>query len=285
MRTARLFGFCGLLLTSSVSAGSLGLLGALVMGCEDPGVGDEGVNLGVPPAAGKDRRIREIADPESPLKAPASTSVAVSGALVTAVDTYDETGAGATGTIYVQDLGSRDPYAGISLFAPSFIPGNLRVGAGDVLDLRGEYQENQGIGTTVTFAPGAVLPQLGRPIATFRFDAHDPEPVDIDVTELADYAKGRKWMSMLVRVRNITLTDDLFVADSGRANVPLTPSAGGATKCEDPFPKPPTLVNELAPIQTMTTLKQGAVIKSLTGVVTYFCNFHIAPRTTADIVL
>jgi hypothetical protein len=41
-------------------------------------------------------------------------------------------------------------------------------------------------------------------------------------------------------------------------------------------------VNELT---ELPVLKEGDVIKSLTGVVTFFCNLHLAPRNANDIVL
>lgn len=269
MHPARLFSFCALLLAAS--------------SCSTES-GDPHSELGVPPPAGKDHRIYEIADPASPLKAAHKTSVAVSGVVVVAVDEYDETHNGkSTGSIYVSDLGSDKPYSGISLFNPSFIPGNLRVGAGDALDLRGEFQENQNI--PVKFAPGAFLVQIASPIGTFRFDAEVPKPVAINVEDLADYAKGRKWLNMLVTVKNVTVQRDLFGASgSGRLSADLLPSTTqGTVPCDGPFPKPPTIVNELMDLEPLH-IEKGTTIKSLTGVVTYFCNLHIAPRTEADIV-
>lgn len=243
--------------------------------------GDPPANLGVPEPAGKDLRIRQIADPASEQKAEHLDFVSVSGVTVVAVDTHDETANGRSrGTVYVQDLGSTAPYSGISLFAPEFVPGNLRVGPGDVLDLRGTYQENQNIGSAV-FAPGAPLPQLARPIATFRFEGRQPEPVDIDVNDLADYDKGRKWLNMLVRVQNVTVLRD--VEQSGqfpRVSAPML--AGEVGGCEDPFPKPPTLTNELANLNELA-IKANTTLKSVVGVVTYFCNLHLSPRSVADV--
>jgi hypothetical protein len=271
---ARLSSFCGLV--------------SLAFACGGPGEGggDPGVNLGVPPPAGKDKRIREIADPKSPTKANDLADVAVSGAVVVAVDQYDETANGRSrGTIYVQDLDVTNetaPYSAISLFAPSFIPGNLRVAAGDVLDLRGTYQETKTIGPTVTFTPGAPLPQLAQPIATFRFDAKVHPPRDIDVADLKSYDTGRKWLNMLVRVKDVTLERDATAAQAGsRISAALLPGGTGDA-CDAPFPKAPVLVNELMDLNPLE-LKKGQRIKSITGVVTYFCNFHIAPRSPADI--
>lgn len=265
MRYARLFFFC-----------------LLSCGSQD---GDPPVNKGVPPAEGKDLRIRDISDPASDKKAQHLQVVAVSGVRVVAVDQNDETGDGRSrGTIYVQDLlpDPRVGYAGISLFAPEFIPGNLKVGPGDVLDMRGTYQENQNIGTNVVFAPGATLDQLARPVVTFRYEDKPAQPVLIDVNDLADYEKGRRWLNMLVKVENVEIQGALTEAASGRASVNLLPGEGGQVACDAPFPKPPTLTNELADLNPLE-IRGKTPVRSITGIVTYFCNLHLSPRSIADV--
>jgi hypothetical protein len=242
--------------------------------------GDQPVVPSAPPPAGKDLRIHEIRDPESPTKASTDTTVAVSGAVVVAVDRFDETGDGkSAGTIYVSDLGSQTAFSGISLFNPSFIPGNLRVGAGDALDLRGTYQENQTL--PIEFAPGFFLVQLSNAIGTFRFDAKVPDPVEIDIGELENYETGRKWLNMLVTVKNVTISGEPF-GSNGRQSYNLLPTE--RSDCKEAVPKAPTLVNELADL-TPLNIQANATIKSITGVVTFFCNLHIAPRDATDVVL
>ena len=251
------------------------------------GGGDPHSNNGIPPVGGKDKRIKDVADPGAPGHADlVATTQAVSGAIVIAVDSFDETQNGKSiGTIYVQDLGSKDPYSGITLFAPTFNPGNLAVSPGDVLDMRGKYTEATTIGTTVTFAPGSVLPQISQPVATFRYETQVPEPVDIDVADLADFAKGRRWMGMLVRVKNIALQADATADKNGRVGVNLsTPVPGAPNKCDAPFPKPASLTNDLFDVASMS-LTKGTTLKSVTGVVGFFCNLKLAPRSKADIVL
>lgn len=269
MHRARLSSFCAAAL--ALFAGSCG--------SQD---GDPHSDHGVPPAAGKELRIRQIADPASPQKAQHLQTVSVSGVTVIAVDTHDETLNGKSrGTIYVQDVGSKEPYSGISLFAPEFIPGNLRVGPGDVLDLRGTYQENQNIGTA-KFAPGAVLPQLARPVATFRYEGKPLEPKDIDIKDLESYETGRKWLNMLVRVSNVTIKGAVFESGNNqRVSVPLTDGPASAA-CDDPFPKAPTITNELANLNELN-IRGATPVKSIVGVVTYFCNLHLSPRSPADV--
>lgn len=238
----------------------------------------------VPNPEGNDHRIREIANPASDTYAKSGSPVQVSGAVVVAVDTFDETHNGKSiGTIYVADMGSTEPYSGISLFNPSWVPGNLRVGAGDALDLRGTYQENNTL--PVQFAPNAFLVQIANPIGTFRFEASLPPPVELkDVAVLGKYETGRPYLNMIVTVKNVTVQGDLTtVPASGRQSAKLTPE-DTFPKCDEAGPKAPTLVNELMDLAPLK-IEAGTKLKSLTGIVTFFCNLHIAPRTAADIVI
>lgn len=245
-----------------------------------------------PPPNGKAHSIHEIANPDSPLKAVSPSTVDISGAAVVAVDAFDETGDGkSAGTIYVADVGSQEPYSGISLYRPTFNPSTLRVAAGDVLDMRGTFQENQSL--PIPFAPGAFLVQIADPLASLRFDGRNdstmPQPIKIDINELSQYTSGRKWLNMLVTVENVTIERDAFSAAGGPGRISAgllpDPNAGGTPPaCTDPFPKVPTMTNELMDIAALQ-LPKGTVIKKLTGLVVFFCNLHIAPRSPADIVL
>jgi hypothetical protein len=261
-----------------LAASSLGVLAS----CGTSDYGDQPTQAFIPPPAGSGDKIRDIADPAKKIAAPAEVSI--TGATVVAVDNYDETLNGkSSGTIYVADLGSQLPYSGISLYQPTFVPGDLKPGPGDTLDLDGQYQKNQTL--PIAFAPGATLDQIANPVATFRFEANVAAPKTVAIEELADYAKGRQWLNMLVRVENVTLEKDAIATSAGaRVSSGLLPDTGTGAKCTDPFPKAPALVNELMDLNPLQ-LKQGTVIKSLVGVVTFFCNLHIAPRTAADVQL
>jgi hypothetical protein len=232
-----------------------------------------------PTPLGSGLRIKQVTDPSLPNhpngKATPLPVVNVTGATVVAVDTYDETANGKSrGTIYVQDVGSQDPWAAISLYSPTFVPGDLRLAPGDVLDLNGGYQENDHIGTAI-FPAGQVLTQLAKPIGTFRYEYTPPDPREIDPTDLDDYTKGAKWVGMLVIVKNIALdgivneTSSTTGAATGRISGHLTPALKGK------------ITNELIPLDLQPA---GTRLVSLTGVVTYFFDLHIAPRSTADIV-
>lgn len=234
----------------------------------------------VPEPAGNGNRVFEIRDPNNKDKAANGANVNVTGVVVNAVDTYDETHNGkSTGTIYVQDLGSTEPYSGISLFNPSWVPGNLRVGAGDALDLNGIYEESTTL--PVAFAPGSALVQIANLTGTFRYEANVPPAVTIPVGDLTTFDVGSKWLNMIVTVENVTLQADASDGTSGRVSVNLLDGNGG--KCTDPFPKPPTLVNALFDVGSLG-LTKGTTLKSVTGLVVFFCNLQIAPRSAADIV-
>jgi len=250
--------------------------------------GDPRVERGAPPPGGKDKRIRDVVDPTLPDHASLiNTMQAVSGAVVIAVDTFDETKDGnGKGDVYVQDLDATKatPYAGINLFATTFSPGNLAVAPGDVLSMRGTYRETAVIPSKppIVFPPPSLLVQLSQPIATFAYETGVPQPIDIDLADLADFEKGGRWVGMLVRITNVKALSDAFQAANGRASVDITPGPSPFVFCG---PKPAaTLVNALYPIEDLN-LKAGQVVKSVTGVLLFFCNLQLAPRSAADIQL
>src|SRR5512140_3114306 len=80
-----------------------------------------------PTPLGSGLRIKQVTDPSLPNhpngKASPLPSVTVTGATVLGVDTFDETANGKSrGTVYVQGVASQDPWSGISLYSPTFIP-------------------------------------------------------------------------------------------------------------------------------------------------------------------
>lgn len=263
---------------------ALSLLAACSSSCAVRDGGDPHSDLGVPAVGGKDLRIRDVGDPTKP-EHPSyiSGSPAVSGVVVTAVDTYDETADGkGTGTLYVQDIGPGQPYGGISLFATTFNPGNLRVSVGDVLDLKGTYQEATDRGPTAMFPKGSLQAQIAFGIASFRYETAPPQPLDITLADLNDFTKGRQWIGLLVRVKDVPFPRDVYTAASGRSSVDMGTLPQAATGCDAPFPKAPQLVNDLMDL-TPLNLHAGSSLKSVVGVVGFFCAIHLAPRSLADI--
>lgn len=257
-------------------------LALLCSACSDR-VSDAPADAGAPNALGLNFRIRQIQDPASPQHAAHESAVRVSGAVVTHIDTFDETRDGRSrGTIYIQDADAvslpeaQRAFSGISLFSPAFVPSDLRPQAGDVLDFNGTYQENASIGTAV-FPAGQKLTQLARPVGVFRFDLAPPAPTVIDVNDLLDYAaKGQRWVGMLVTVKNVTIVGPASADARGRVTAII---AG-----EDPEDRnAPVVSNEFFDLKG-SDVPQGKVFESITGVCTYFFNLKIAPRSAADLV-
>jgi hypothetical protein len=210
---------------------------------------------GDPPAPGggsvigNGLRIRQVRDPNIQGRPQSGAMVRVTGAVVLHVDTHEEV-RGGRGTIWIQDVGAPKPYSGISLFAPSFVPADLRLAPGDVL---------------------TKLQQLAQPVATFRYEHKVPDPIEIDPNDLNDYEKGRQWLGMLVKVKDITI-DEPFNS-SGRVTAHITPNVDRNAGA---------MSNELYDIASRG-FTAGTKFKSITGIVTWFFSYKLAPRSAADL--
>jgi hypothetical protein len=207
---------------------------------------------------------------------PDDETVYASCLTVTAVDTWDETGNGSVGTVYVQDTVSptstTPPYAAISIFDPSFSPPSLRPLPGDVLDVTGVYEEYDGPNSG-TFEQCATLPQISG-AATFRYDGTVPTPVVIHPVDLANYENGRKYMNMLVTVEGVTIIS-AGTESSNRYSAPVVVPGGTLNL---PF----TIADELFDLPHLYPLSANESFTSVTGIVTYFYGFQLAPRSVAD---
>lgn len=205
-----------------------------------------------------------------------NTPVNVTGAVVLWNDVFDETGDGKSrGSVYVQDVGPQTPpvpFSGIGVFSPSYVPADLRIAPGDVLDMNGPYQEATCIGSA-RFGMGQVLPQLAKPVGTFRYEYKVPDPASIDVNDLNDYTKGRQWLGMLVTVHDVTVQGGQVDSSGHRVTYALT--TAGSTSV--------SMSNELYDLR-YDAFPAGTHFKSVTGIVTWFFNYHVAPRTPQDLV-
>lgn len=268
------------------------MLALVALGCSSGGGGDQAPGH-EPAVTGSGETLASLNDPANPR--PTETAVQIiTGVSVVAVDDYDETNDGkSAGAIFVEDLGHKQTdgaiescaaqgvacaYSGIELFNPSFNPPALRVAAGDVVDCRGQYQEFPGP-TTFPFPTGQTLPELVGPTVSLRFEYDALPPVKIDLADLKTYDTGRKWLGMLVTVENVKLFDAPVAGSTGRFSVHLDVGAGV------PATQLPTVTNALFALdQSGVALTAGAHFSSITGVVQYFQNFSIAPRSAADLV-
>jgi hypothetical protein len=234
---------------------------------------------GDPPAPGgstplgQGLRIRDIGNPASPTHPRDGAQVNVTGAALLWIDAFDETQDGKSrGTVFVQDVGSQAPYSGISIFAPAYIPADLRVAPGDVLDFAGQYKEMSSIGSA-KFPANQFLIQLSKPVSTFRFEYRAPDPTVVPLTDLDDFDKGRQWSSMLVTVNDVAIVAAALDSSGKRVTYTLDTAANGVA-----------ISNELFDLK-LDAFPVGTHFKSVTGVVTWFFSYHIAPRSKDDLVV
>ncbi len=254
------------------------LAAALGLGCAGSKDGDSLSSVTQTPGLA----IADVSNPANQMRPGANVNVSVTKAQVITVDDFDETRNGKSrGTVYVKDYGSSAPYSGIGLFSPTFVPADLRVNAGDVLDLQGVYQENTNIGTA-RFPTGQVLPQLSKPISHFRFESPVPTAVKIKGPDLATYDAGRAWIGSLVTVTNASVTSAFTSDPAGRVTGKI--AADGTDGL--------IVSNELFDLKA-GTFTVGTNFGTVTGVITYFnstsappgtTGLHIAPRSEADLV-
>jgi hypothetical protein len=272
------------------STGGL-LLAALFLGACTAGGGDEpskpiADELGSCSRLSKTVGAATWLDPNDALSAkcsmiPLTRTVCLSGLSIVAIDTYDETGDGkSSGNYYVEDTSSDPPpYAGMTIFRPSFSPPDLRLAQGDVVDFLGSYQEFNGP-STFKFAYCRTLPELSGALS-FRFDNNLPlTPKVIPLEDLKSYETGRPHLGTLVKLVNVQLDATGAKNSNGRYTSGL--EVGSIKNVADV----PQVTNELFDMQTLgPPMPAGAVFKSITGVVTYFGGFHVAPRSAADLEL
>ena len=255
-----------------------------------PPVDSSGIDAASSPDAGlMGLRIAQVQDPSSPDHDPGQYPT-IASAVVTWLDTFDETGDGkSVGLLYVQDPGSQAPYAGISIYENRFGPGGHMATPGDVAVgiTAGQYLESPNVGTAL-FAPGTFLPQLLQPLGTYHSTTTVPAPVTLAVADLEEasagssnpdgnFANGRKWIGMLATIHDVTVGPG--VVAGGRVSY-LIISGGGANAMS----AAPSIDNELYDLAA-TDFPAGTTFTSVTGIVTWFFSFHIAPRSKADLVL
>jgi hypothetical protein len=300
----------GAQLSTSVWIALAVALAAPLAGCGPGGSGGEGDPLAVPAADpyGTGQRLSELAnrviidessgmprahvlgpatwldaadDMSASCNIPSNEKVRLTGLTLTSIDDYDETGTGATGNLYVQDtLNDLPTYSGITVFSPGFSPPDLRLAPGDVVDIFGFAQEFIGPGLGSQFGFCRTLPEISGSME-FRFEGSGILPRVVPASDFADYDKARQWLGMLVTIENVEMLEDPFESSSGRYSVRI--DTGDATLMSNDIP---SISNELYDMKTLgPALQQGQVAASVTGIVTYFYAFHIAPRSAADIVL
>jgi hypothetical protein len=269
---------------------------ALTCGCSDGGGGDE-PSQPVKSVLGKGQRVSEVLGPADWLNpkdvnsvscnVPADRTVLLGGLTVMAHDQFDETAKGALGNLYVQDT-TKDPgeYQGLTVFGAAYTPPDLRVARGDVLDFFGVLSEF--IGPSVgAFGGCKTLPEMSG-TGTFRFEGSPTPAKVIKLQDILGYANARRYLGMLVTLENVTIASDPAASDDtlptgGRYTAEID-RTGADTTGVDPadYPK---ISNELYDLKNQgPKLAKGTKLKSVTGIVTYFYGFKVAPRAPDDFV-
>jgi hypothetical protein len=248
-------------------------------------------------------------------------SVYITGTSLIVIDSFDETQDGKSiGAVYVQDIAPAPtaakakvcgacvpPNSGVQLYKPNYSPPNLLVAPGDVLDLTGLYQDY----AYTTFKPGYSFPEIYEPVVTFRFEYTAPAPTIIPIADmpdpltLAEFEVGHQWLGMLVEIDDVTIG---YSEPDGKGRQALyftyaTGPDGGLVI--DNTMNAPNISNELfdldpaeygcpvTPLGVQATTQipilgactgPKAHLSKLIGVVTFFFNFHVAPRSAADLV-
>lgn len=222
-------------------------------------------------------------------KFPIDRTARITGQMIVSIDEFDETDDGAAGNIYVQDVDDSGvapgPYSGITVFAPGFTPPDLRLFNGDIVDTFGALTEFTGPPPT-GFGECKTLPEIGGTM-TFRRDGFAPQPLTIVLAtggsrwdEVKGYEKARQWIGMLVRIEGVILTEDGVEDDNGRMSIAM--DMGGGLSGGDVI----GVSNELFDLQESgLALETGTTYTAVTGVMTYFYGFRLAPRSVEDFEL
>jgi hypothetical protein len=284
-----------------VFSATLGLTLVGLLGCNVTSDGSVGDPLSEPNSnvLGNGSRIREVVedptwltaeDPDSDnCDSPPERPVSTTGQVVVAIDRYDETGEGAVGNLYIQDVYAPDeeilPKSGMTVFAPSFSPPDLRLFEEDVVDVFGNLIEFLGPSTS-RFGECKTLPEILGTM-TLRFDGGSLRPItlvsenggDARWEKLVGYSNARQWMGMLVRVEGVRIIGTPS-SSSGRYNADI--DMGNVE-----FDEQISLSNELFDLENESPepLEDGVTFKAVTGVLTYFYAFRIAPRGPEDFEL
>ena len=210
-------------------------------------------------------------------------SLSANGAIVVAIDAYDETGDGKSiGNIYIQDASQPaprgTPYSGITLFRAQRIPSDLPLHPGDGVDVDGTYQPFPGPASGAFAVP---LPEVvngslklayeGCPSRCYR----PPTPIDVTADDFKDPKAGFAFVGRLVRMQNVTVTGVFAMPRQEAAIDGSADSKSAKLVAAGQFI---SLVDAKAP-----AIVPGKTYKSVTGLLNYFYNFKLCPRSLADI--
>ena len=254
---------------------------ALVLGfaaCRDSSGGDtQGTDTNT---TGNDTKIQDIQDPAMTN----GTPVTVKGVVVTAIDNYG----GKTGDFWIQEPEGGE-FSGIHVYgAPLDQVAALAVG--DVVDVSGAEKDDFAYSA---FDPGFAITELkplaGGVMTVAKTGANmvlQPQVVNaLMIGGLPDFmaraAEWEKWEGVLIKIENVSASDDQkcvgsMCTDSTLQKVQVTGDV--------------VIESALAPFPETNASATGAVdrgecLASVTGVLDYFFDYLLLPRTTSEYVL
>lgn len=181
--------------------------------------------------------------------------------VVTAVDKYGSR----TGSFWISEPNG-GPWSGVQVYNTDTTSAwwtELQVG--DLVTVHGRKMEYSYLD------PNTNEPLFDDPLTEIteasvtRLGAGTPiTPTDIDAADLKTVETGEKWEGVLVRFTNVRVST--IRERNGRLEVNLF----GSTKAQDD-------------LTDLTTVQPGVCLSRLTGVVTYFFDYYVIPRSAADI--
>jgi hypothetical protein len=254
---------------------SLLVLALSLAACRDSGGGDD---VAPPDAAGGGAQT--IYDVQNNAMT-AGTKVSLKGVIVTAIDNYG----GKKGDFWVQEADGGE-YSGVHVYgAPVDQVGALLLG--DIVDISGAQKAEFALSDDTS---GDTLTELepidgGTMVVTKTGSGPQVQPKVIDalaIGQLSDFmarhAEWEKWEGVLVTVNNVAaFGDDDYVS-----------SKCPGTDCSDDTLFKFDITGDVAVESALAAnptpkVLRGDCLGSVTGVVDYFFDYQILPRTTAEI--
>lgn len=256
---------------------------ALVLGLAACRGGDDGGGDDNPKPDGQtteDVKIQDIQNDSMPACDPADPATCVQlnvkGVVVTAIDSYG----GKTGDFWVQEPDGGE-YSGVHVYgAPLDQVAALSIG--DVVDIAGAQKAEFALDSDTSGNKLTELEPFNGSMTVTKVSSGTPlEPKVLDalmIGQLTDYAaraaEWEKWEGVLVKVSNVAaFSDDECVGSACNDSTLRKFDVTGDVVVESglaPMPDP--------------AVKRGDCLGSVTGVVDYFFDYQILPRTTAEIV-
>lgn len=223
------------------------------------------------------------------------SQVYIRSVVVTAYDTYAEPrqdrvqrgdeyvcveDVGYTGGVVVQEF-EGGSYSGISAFAPSLVPAHQSIGAGDIVDIWGEYLEfcldDNNAADSYCQAPNSDrLTQIGGATVTKVGEASSPEPVSIRLEDL-DPSRAEPYEGVLVQIdQRLPITRCESTDDRGRPNC-----------CVGDYDRYGNLaVGDISVTNEFYSIPEGTrCVSSISGIVAWFFDYALSPRGPDDVVI